>query len=102
MENASAVAAPLELAGLFQGTKLGGLFRFVFLVNKEPPYFQTNDMGGLVYARQLRHDNVPVSAMISLETIGFYSDVSGSQKYPPVLSIFDPSRGDFIGFVGNQ
>ncbi len=101
-DNASGVAATLELARLLQGSKLRRTVRFVFFVNEEPPYFQTNDMGGLVYARQLRHDNVPVSAMISLETIGFYSDVSGSQKYPPVLSIFDPSRGDFIGFVGNQ
>jgi len=58
-------------------------------------------MGSLVYARQLRRDHVPVSAMIALETIGFYSDVSGSQKYPPVLSLFYPSRGNFIGFVGN-
>ena len=37
----------------------------------------------------------------SLETIGFYSDAPGSQKYPPVLSLFYPNRGNFIGFVGN-
>ncbi len=39
--------------------------------------------------------------MISLETIGFYSDLPDSQKYPPLLSLFYPSRGNFIGFVGN-
>jgi hypothetical protein len=101
-DNASGVAATMELARLLQGSKLRRTVRFVFFVNEEPPYFQTNDMGSLVYARQLRHANVPVSAMISLETIGFYSDVSGTQKYPPVLGLFYPSRGDFIGFVGNQ
>jgi Zn-dependent M28 family amino/carboxypeptidase len=100
-DNGSGVAATIELARLLQGSKLRRTVRFVFFVNEEPPYFQTNHMGSLVYARQLRHDNVPVSAMISLETIGFYSDVSGSQKYPPVLGLFYPSRGDFIGFVGN-
>ena len=101
-DNASGVAATIELARLLQGSKLRRTVCFVFFVNEEPPYFQTNDMGSLVYARQLRRDNVAVSAMISLETIGFYSDVSGSQKYPPVLGLFYPSRGDFIGFVGNQ
>ena len=38
--------------------------------------------------------------MISLEMLGFYSDAPGSQKYPPVLDLFYPSHGDFIGFVG--
>jgi len=89
------------LARLLQGHNLRRTVRFVFFVNEEPPYFQTSDMGSLVYARQLRHDGVPVSAMISLETIGFYSDAPGTQKYPPVLGWFYPSRGDFIGFVGN-
>ena len=100
-DNASGVAATMELARLLQGSKLRRTVRFVFFVNEEPPYFQTNDMGSLIYARQFRRDNVPVSAMISVETIGFYSDVSGSQKYPPVLGLLYPSRGNFIGFVGN-
>jgi len=40
-------------------------------------------------------------AMISLETIGFFSEVEDSQKYPPPFSMFYPSTGDFIAFVGN-
>ena len=40
--------------------------------------------------------------MISLEMLGFYSEVPGSQKYPPLLSLFYPSRGNFIGFVGDS
>jgi hypothetical protein len=40
--------------------------------------------------------------MISLEMLGFYSDVPGSQKYPVLLGLFYPDRGDFIGFVGNS
>jgi len=39
--------------------------------------------------------------MLSLETIGFYSDEKGSQNYPGVLGIFYPSRGNFIAFTGN-
>jgi hypothetical protein len=73
----------------------------VLFANEEPPYFQTAEMGSLVYAHQLRSEGVPVSAMLSLETIGFYSDKSGSQKYPGVLSLFYPNKGNFIAFVGS-
>lgn len=100
-DNASGVAAVLELAHLLRGFTPRKTIRFVFFVNEEPPYFQTESMGSLVYARQLHADRVPVSAMISLETIGYYSDVLGSQKYPDLLGLLYPKRGNFIGFVGN-
>ena len=100
-DNASGVVAVLELARLFKTTKPQRTVRFVFFVNEEPPYFQTENMGSVVYARQLRSKGIRVTAMVSLETIGFYSDATGSQKYPPPLGFFYPSRGSFIGFVGN-
>jgi len=100
-DNASGVAAVLELARLFKDSRPRRTLRFVLFVNEEPPYFQTESMGSVVYARQLSRDHVPVSAMISLETIGFYSDAPGSQKYPVLLGSLYPNRGNFIGFVGN-
>jgi hypothetical protein len=101
-DNATGVAGVLELARLLQGSNPRRTIRFVLFVNEEPPYFQTENMGSLVYARRLHQEGVPVAAMISLETIGFYSDTPGSQKYPPVLGAFYPNRGDFIGFVGDS
>jgi Zn-dependent M28 family amino/carboxypeptidase len=101
-DNCTGVAAVLELAKLLKTLKLRRTLRFVLFVNEEPPYFQSENMGSLAYARQLRREGIPVSGMISLETIGFYSDAPGSQKYPPLLNLFYPSRGDFIGFVGNE
>jgi len=59
-------------------------------------------MGSLVYVRALHNERTPIAAMISLETLGFYSDVPGSQNYPPILRLFYPSRGNFIGFVANS
>jgi Peptidase family M28 len=100
-DNGSGVAAVLELARQFRREKPRKTIRLVLFVNEEPPYFQTSDMGSLVYARELRRDNVQISSMLSLETIGYYSDQPGSQKYPPVLSLFYPNKGNFIGFVGN-
>ncbi len=101
-DNATGVAAVLELARQLRGSKPGKNVRFVIFVNEEPPFFQTSRMGSLLYAQQLRRENVGISAMISLEMMGFYSDLPGSQKYPALLGLFYPNRGDFVGFVGNS
>lgn len=100
-DNATGVAALLELARLLKTSRPGQTIRFVFFVNEEPPYFQTDHMGSLVYAKKLRSQNVNVSGMISLETIGYYSDAKGSQQYPAGFGLLYPDVGNFIGFVGN-
>jgi hypothetical protein len=100
-DNATGIAALLELARELKVSALHRQVRFLFFVNEEPPYFQTNLMGSLVYAQQLRRDHVSISAMLSLETIGFYSDAPGSQRYPAFLSMSYPNRGNFIAVVGN-
>jgi Zn-dependent M28 family amino/carboxypeptidase len=100
-DNATGVAACLELTRRFHGARPRRTLRFVFFVNEEPPYFQTYRMGSLVYAQRLKRDRVAVSAMISLETMGFYSEAPNSQAYPAPLGFFYPERGNFIGFVSN-
>ena len=100
-DNASGVAALLELARRWSGREVERTLRFVAFVNEEPSFFQTEQMGSLVYARHCRERNQNIVAMLSLETIGYYSNEAGSQKYPFPLGLFYPSRGDFIGFVSN-
>ena len=100
-DNGSGTAALLELARAFAGAKPARTLRFVAFVNEEPPHFQTEAMGSLVYARACRERGERVVAMLSLETIGYYSDDPGSQNYPFPLGVFYPSEGNFIGFVGN-
>jgi len=100
-DNASGVAAVLELARLMKTRQPRRTVRFVLFPNEEPPYFQTPQMGSMVYARDLKQRNVRVEAMLSLETIGAYSDKPGSQTYPGGLDALYPSTGNFIGFVGN-
>ena len=39
--------------------------------------------------------------MLSLETIAWYSEAPGSQRYPFPFNLLYPSTGDFIGFVAN-
>ena len=100
-DNGSGVAAMLEISRLLAGTRPRTTLRFVAFVNEEPPFFWWRKMGSMVYAREARRRGDRVAGMISLETIGYYSDVPGSQRYPPFFRLFYPSRGDFLGFVSN-
>jgi Zn-dependent M28 family amino/carboxypeptidase len=101
-DNGSGVAALLALARRFVGTHNTRTLRFVAFVNEEPQYFQSSQMGSYVYAGRCRERGDEIPAMISLETIGYYSSEPGSQKYPaPGLDFLYPRTGNFIGFVGN-
>ena len=101
-DNGSGVAAMLTLARPFAGRKTEHTLRFVAFVNEEPPYFLSNEMGSFVYAGRCKERGDKISAMISLETIGYFSDAPHSQNYPsPGLGLFYPKVGNFIGFVGN-
>jgi peptidase M28-like protein len=101
-DNGSGVAALLALARRFAKKQPDQTLRFVAFVNEEPPYFQTSQMGSLVYASRCKARGDQISAMISLETIGYFSDAPDSQIYPsPLLGVFYPKVGNFIGFVGN-
>jgi Peptidase family M28 len=101
-DNGSGVAAMLALARRFAGRKTEHTLRFVAFVNEEPPYFLSGEMGSLVYAERCKARGDKISAMISLETIGYFSDAPNSQTYPsPGLGIFYPKVGNFIGFVAN-
>ena len=100
-DNGSGVAATLELARRYAGRPSSRTIRWLFFVNEEPPYFHTEAMGSYVYARSCRESKDNIKAMLSLETIGYYSDVPGSQTYPIKFHPGLPSHGDFLGFVSN-
>ncbi len=100
-DNASGVAAVLELARLFAAAKPAETIRWVFFANEEPPYFQSEAMGSYVYAKRCRERNEDISAMLSIETIGFYTDKPASQTYPITFHPGYPDRGNFLGFVAD-
>jgi Zn-dependent M28 family amino/carboxypeptidase len=101
-DNASGVAALIEIARLLAANQLARSVRFVAFVNEEPPFFYTWKMGSHRYARRAHERGDNITAMLALETIGYYSDADGSQQYPnPVYAWLYPSTGNFIGFVGN-
>ncbi len=100
-DNASGIAALLELARLVRDKRFARTVRFVAFGNEEAPFFATDDMGSLTYAMEARAKGEKILGMISIESVGIYLHRPGTQEYPPPLSWFYPDVGAFISFVGN-
>jgi peptidase M28-like protein len=100
-DNATGAAALIEIARTLAGQEPPRTVRCVFFVNEEPPFYLGDTMGSLVHARGAKRRGEHVVAMLSIETIGCYTDAKGSQHYPFPFGLFYPGTGNFVGFVGN-
>jgi hypothetical protein len=100
-DNASGTAALLALARQFREQKLRRSVRFVFFANEEPPHFQTDRMGSVLYAKHALARGDRMVGMLSLESLGVFSDAKGSQRYPAELRDKHPTTGNFIAVVSD-
>ncbi len=100
-DNASGVAALLEIARGLHGERFSRTIRFVAFANEEWPFFGRDEMGSRVNAEHSSERNEQITAMFSLEMLGYYSNEPNSQRYPKPLSYFYPQRANFIAFVSN-
>lgn len=102
-DNATGTAAVLELARSLRslGETATSDVMFALYTNEEPPFFKTQRMGSRAHAESLKAAGVSVQAMLSLETMGYFSDEPGSQKYPWPLNRVYPAQGNFIAFVAS-
>jgi hypothetical protein len=100
-DNASGVAAMLEISRDFVSFGTERTVRFVAFVNEEPPFFASGQMGSAVYSKTARDRGDDIRLMVSLEMLGSYSDRPGSQSYPPLLRFFYPARANFVAMVSN-
>jgi Zn-dependent M28 family amino/carboxypeptidase len=71
-DNASGVAAVLELARRFSTRTPPGPVRFVAFVNEEDPWWGTDKMGSLVCARRARAADEDLLVMLNLDMVGYY------------------------------
>lgn len=101
-DNATGVAALIEIAKALAHKKFARTLQFVAFTNEEPPFFRTEDMGSYRFARDCYHDRVNVVGMLALETMGYYSAEANSQRFPPGLAGTHSTTGNFIAFVANQ
>ena len=102
-DNATGVAAVIELAVRFRSIPMRHPLCFVLFAHEEPPYFSTSAMGSRQYASGLHRSGTPVLFMMSLEMLG-YASSDLIQLYPfPLMRTLGgyPREADFIAVVGN-
>ena len=97
-DNASGVAALLEIARVLAGHRAARRVRLVFYADEE-----SGRSGSRMHvAHILRHHDTLAGAIV-LEMIGYATDSPGTQRSParvPLL-FWPPDRGNFIAVVGN-
>lgn len=99
-DNGTGVAALLEVMRLVSNTPpRHARLRLVFFVNEEQPYGKTELMGSWQYAARLAAADEQVAGMMALETLGYFSDMPGSQRFPPPFGMIYPDKGNFVAFV---
>lgn len=104
-DNASAVAAMLEVSRLLLKHRASRTIRYVAFACEEPPYFAIGAMGSQFHARQSRLRGDKITGMLCLEMVGYFSDAEQSQMVPTAiprwLHRFFPRRGNFLAAIGN-
>jgi Zn-dependent M28 family amino/carboxypeptidase len=99
-DNASGVAGLLELGRLMANATLRSRVVLVAFTLEEPPFYDTEFMGSIIFAKALAENDVSVKLMINLEMIGYFTEVSDSQKFPAaVLRLFYPAKGNFVAIA---
>lgn len=99
-DNASAVAALLELAAQLPKGKPEHDIELVAWACEEPPWFDSADMGSAHHAAACDRENV--LGLICLEMLGYFSDEPDSQpSLFPGYSLLFPTVGNFVAVVGN-
>lgn len=102
-DNASGVAALIELAYLTGKDAPRREIELLAYVLEEPPFFRTRSMGSAIHAESIAGGKSNIAGVIVLEMVGYFSDEKGSQYYPAdLLRLFYPSRGNFITVVGRS
>lgn len=97
-DNATGIAALIEIARALQSVKVRRTVRLVAFVNEERPFLRTPLMGSHVYAKACPTSGDRMEGMISRETIGSKSE----RQRLSFGGLLLPGRGDFIAVVGNR
>lgn len=99
--DSAGIAALLEVSRAVGQMTPKRTIRFVAFANQTPPFSGTDEMGSWAYAHQARRRGDDIRAALIIETLGYYSSAPASQLAPLPLSLFCPSRGNFVALVSN-
>ncbi len=100
--DATGIAALLALARSLRDFDSLRTIRFAAFGVSHSPHALTPTMGSMVYAQKVAADGDQVVAMVGLESLGYFSELPGSQQPPSGLEGAYPNTGDFISFVGDM
>jgi Zn-dependent M28 family amino/carboxypeptidase len=99
-DNASGVAVLLETARRMASNPSPPALRFVAFTLEEAPAFGTPLQGSRVFTRVAADNGDRILGAVVLEMVGY---TALRQQYPTLLQWSDyPTKGDFIGVVGNR
>lgn len=103
-DNASGVAALLEMARVLESVEFGRTVQFAAVGleerQRQGPFDEAGLWGSRALAVEAERQNWQIAGVIVLEMIA-YAGPSIVQKGPPGLPIILPEYGDFIGVIGN-
>ncbi len=98
-DNATAVAGLLEIYRLMSVHRPLRTVRFVAFTLEEPPFFSSERMGSMQYAKRCAKRKEPVDFMICLEMLGFGGRLM-KQNYPfEDMRRTYPQAGNFLAVV---
>ena len=100
--NASGVAVLLALVRLLASRRFAHTVRFVAFANGESPHKHRPTMGSRQYAARLREQGVELRGMLSLDSVGFFTERRRDPELPFPRRLLSPWRGDFVAIVGNR
>ena len=101
-DNATGVAALLVLSKAFRERQPSRKVRFVAYALGDTPHFGAESMGSLRHARRVAADGEPVVAMLSLDSLGSFSQTPGSQRTLESIDVPLPSTGNFFLLLGTD
>jgi hypothetical protein len=102
--NASGVATLIELARALSIIEKDLPIRveLVAYALSEGSVLGTKDMGSFKHAKMLKRKNRDVKLMISVDSVGYFTNESNSQKYPfSFMKLVYPTTGNFINITSH-
>jgi Zn-dependent M28 family amino/carboxypeptidase len=100
-ENASGCAMLFELARALTTRPHDRTIDIVFFDFGSSRFAGSEDAGSHFWAEDARKSGKRIAAMLSIDSVGRFTDAPGSQGGPFPLSLCYPSQGNFLLFVGD-
>lgn len=98
---ASGTVALLQLIDRMKDKSFSRTVKFVFFCNGERPQQGTEDAGPVQYAKAAKERGENIVGVLTIGSVGAWSNEPDSQDYLFPWNLMWPSTGDFVSIMGN-